>query len=457
MNSIDAVWYVFIYLVSAFAVLAGTDWRLAVPMVIWLIIVACHVTITMRGLAKSAEAVAEARSVMSGGIIDSYTNVQTVKMFALHDHEDSYAGEMLMAAHRETKRLNRNITYIWVPLHCFNYIVIAANAGLGLYLWQQGSITSDALVMSLPIIIQLTNMSGWVTGIMSGIVENIGTIRDGEKLIAKPWSITDAPQANELEVTGGQIRFDNVNFSYSPENTKHDIVIDGVNLHIQPGEKIGLIGRSGAGKSTLVSLLLRFFELDSGRISIDGQSVADVTQDSLRTNIAMVSQDSSLLHRSIRDNIMIGRQSASEADMINAAKQAKAHEFILGLEDSKGRKGYDAHAGERGVKLSGGQRQRIALARVILKNAPILVLDEATSALDSEVEAAIQEQLLALMKDKTAIVIAHRLSTIAAMDRLIVLDQGRILEQGRHEEVLTEGGLYAQLWQHQSGGFIKPA
>ncbi|MGI9372486.1 MAG: ABC transporter ATP-binding protein [Hyphomicrobiales bacterium] len=457
MNSADALCYAAIYLITAITALMSADWRLAMPLLVWLVIIATYVGFMVRKLADASEKVSDARSTLTGAIIDSYTNIQLVKMFALNKHEDSYAADKLMDAQSTSERFFRVVNGIWLPLELCNYVMIATSAAYGLYLWQQGVVSTGALAMALPLVIRLAGMSNWITGVVTRIFENIGTIRDGEKLIAQPWTITDADHAKELQISGGEIHFDGVKFSYSPEESSREIVIDNINLRVKAGEKIGLIGRSGAGKSTLVNLLLRFFELDEGRITIDGQSIKDVTQDSLRSNIAMVSQDSSLLHRSIRDNILIGKPGATEEDMFRVARQASAHDFILGLEDGKGRKGYEAHAGERGVRVSGGQRQRIALARVLLKNAPILVLDEATSALDSEAEAAIQDQLMGLMEGKTAIVIAHRLSTIAAMDRLIVMDQGRILEEGSHEELLTKGGLYASLWNRQSGGFLKSA
>ena len=354
-------------------------------------------------------------------------------------------------------------------LSALNALLLVSTATIGITLWAKGLVDAGTVATALPLAWTIANVAGWVSWEVTGIFENIGVVQEGMEAIARPHQIVDAPQAKPLQVSAGDIRFERVSFHYgrelSPEADDTDGsgvlrrggVIHDLTLHIKPGEKVGLVGRSGAGKSTLVNLLLRFYDVEQGRILIDGEDVTGVTQDSLRAQIGMVTQDTSLLHRSVRDNILYGRPEASEAEMIAAARKAQAHEFILGLEDLKGRRGYDAHVGERGVKLSGGQRQRIAIARVLLKNAPILVLDEATSALDSEAEQAIQEQLNNLMAGKTVIAIAHRLSTIAAMDRLVILDQGRIVEDGTHHDLIARGGIYAELWARQSGGFIAKA
>ncbi len=459
LNFVGPVWYVSIFLVITLVALAWADWRLAIPMLVWLVCVVGFLRVMMPILGKSAEDVADARSDLNGRMVDAYTNIQTIKLFASQAREDAYATNAIRETHEKNLQVARAITDIWLPLSFFNAAAIVGTIALGLYLWHQGAITIGALAMALPLTIQVTNMADWITQIISSIVEGMGTARDGMKMITQPHEIVDRADAKVLVAARGTIRFDHVTFAYQSTDDEKargpGAVIRDFNLDIAGGEKVGIIGRSGAGKSTLVNLLLRFFDVSEGVISIDGQDISQVTQESLRANIAMVTQDTSLLHRSIRENILIGRPGASEADIIGATKQAAADTFIGDLQDWKGRQGFDAHAGERGVKLSGGQRQRIALARVILKDAPILILDEATSALDSEVEAAIQEQFAQIMHGKTAIVIAHRLSTIAALDRLVVLDAGRIIETGTHEELIKTEGLYAQLWQHQSGGFLR--
>ncbi|MDP1907452.1 MAG: ABC transporter ATP-binding protein, partial [Hyphomicrobium sp.] len=341
--------------------------------------------------------------------------------------------------------------------NCLNALLLFSVAGTSLWLWSIGAVTTGAIALSVGLVLRLQGMSHWIMWEVAGLFENIGVVQDGLETIARERSVVDAPDAKPLVVPRGEIQFDHIRFNYGRNASGRGSVIEDLTLHVAPGEKVGLVGRSGAGKSTLVSLLMRFYDLDGGRVLIDGQDIAHVTQDSLRAQIGMVTQDTSLLHRSVMDNILYGRSDdgdAGAADAAGAAKKAAAHDFISNLEDLKGRRGYDAHVGERGVKLSGGQRQRVAIARVLLKDAPILILDEATSALDSEVEAAIQEQLVNLMKGKTVIAIAHRLSTIAAMDRLIILDEGRIVEQGAHAELIQRGGLYAELWARQSGGFL---
>ncbi len=393
---------------------------------------------------------ADARSLMTGRIVDSYTNIITLKLFSHSSRESDYVrdgmSEFLNTVHPQM----RLVTKLNVVLWSLNMLLIFSTAALGIYLWINGSITPGAIAIVISLAIRLTGMSHWIMWEISSLFENIGTVQDGINTLSVPNAITDNEQAKDLQVTEGDIRFDNVSFAYNDDGQ----VFNRLNLHIPGTEKVGIVGRSGAGKSSLVSLMLRFYDIQSGTLSIDQQNIRDVRQESLRANIAMVTQDTSLLHRSVRENIMFGRPQASEEQMIAAAKQAQAHEFILSLRDNKGRRGYDAHVGERGVTLSGGQRQRIAIARVLLKDAPILILDEATSALDSEVEASIQQSLNKLMQGKTVIAIAHRLSTIAAMDRLIVFDKGEIVEQGTHQQLIAKNGVYTKLWNHQSGGFI---
>jgi ATP-binding cassette subfamily B multidrug efflux pump len=405
--------------------------------------------------------VSEGRSMLTGRIVDSYTNILTVKLFARAREEDAYVRDAIDIHTGLFYRSLRLNTLFGLSLSTLNALMVTGTGALALVLWTQGKVEVGTVAMALPLSWQIINISGWVAWQITSIFENIGVIQEGMMTIARPIALTDRPDAAELKVTRGEIKFDHVQFGYGRErfisedgHERPFAVIDGLSLTVKPGEKIGLIGRSGAGKSTLVNLLLRFFDLEGGRILIDGQDIAAVAQESLRAQISMVTQDTSLLHRSIGDNIRYGRPQATEAEIVAAAKLAHAHEFILELEDWKQRHGYAAQVGERGVKLSGGQRQRIAIARVILKDAPILVLDEATSALDSEVEAAIQSSLGALMTGKTVIAIAHRLSTIARMDRLIVLERGHIVEQGSHDELLRHGGHYAALWRRQSGGFI---
>jgi ATP-binding cassette subfamily B multidrug efflux pump len=392
----------------------------------------------------------DARSALTGRIVDSYTNIQTVKLFAHTDRESAYARDALgehLRRYQSQLRLNTTMEFV---LWSLNGMMLVGTTGLALYLWSQQLVSIGAIAVVTGLIIRLMNMSGWFMWTLAGIFENVGTVQESMETIARPYQVVDKPDAKPLAIRRGEIVFDHVKFNYGQTRG----VLQDLSLTIAPGEKVGLVGRSGAGKSTLVSVLLRFFDLEGGRILIDGQDVRDVSQDSLRAAIGLVTQDTSLLHRSVRDNILYGRPDATPEQVIAAAKRAQAHDFIQGLGDPAGRAGYDAHVGERGVKLSGGQRQRIAIARVLLKNAPILVLDEATSALDSEVEAAIQEQLYNLMEGKTVIAIAHRLSTIAMMDRLIVMDHGRIVEQGTHAELIRRGGLYAELWERQSGGFL---
>jgi len=397
-----------------------------------------------------AAATAEARSTLTGRIVDSYTNALTVKLFAHADREDAYAREALREHLAIYQRQLRMITMMNITIWLTNGLLIVTSGGLALALWSAGVLSIGAIALVIALTIRIVNMSGWVVWVVTSIFENIGTVQEGMETISMAHTVENAAGAAPLNIINGRIEFQSITFHYGKEGG----VIDNLSLTVSPGEKVGLVGRSGAGKSTLVNSLLRFYDLEGGRILIDGQDISQVTQDSLRGSIGMVTQDTSLLHRSVLDNILYGRPGAGRDAAIRAARHAQAHDFIEELVDAKGRRGYDAHVGERGVKLSGGQRQRIAIARVLLKNAPILILDEATSALDSEVEAAIHDQLHNLMAGKTAIAIAHRLSTIAAMDRLVIMDKGRIVEEGNHEALLAAGGLYADLWKRQSGGFL---
>jgi ATP-binding cassette, subfamily B, multidrug efflux pump len=446
----DAIWFVVVYTTSAIYLFAQADWRLTLPIIAWILLYIGVIRYFVPRIQARAAATAEARSTLTGRIVDSYTNIMTVKLFAHADREDQYAREAFQEHLGIYQRQLRMITTMNVVIWMTNGLLIVASGGLALWLWSTGTVTIGAIALVIALTIRIVNMSGWVIWVVTSIFENIGNVQEGMETIARPQLVVDSPDAAPLRVTDGRIEYDRIRFHYG----KAGGVIEDLSLTMRPGEKVGLVGRSGAGKSTLVNVLLRFYDLDGGRILIDGQDIAHVTQDSLRAQIGMVTQDTSLLHRSVLENILYGRPEAGREAAIAAAKKAQAHDFIVGLEDSKGRRGYDAHVGERGVKLSGGQRQRIAIARVLLKNAPILILDEATSALDSEVEAAIQEQFANLMEGKTVIAIAHRLSTIAAMDRLIIMDEGRIVEEGSHEQLLARGGVYAELWRRQSGGFL---
>ncbi len=450
MKLLDMLVYVVVYFTGAVFLAASADWRLAIPFLIWLVAYVSMMFYFIPRMGKISEAQADARSLMTGRIVDSYTNIATVKLFSHSNREEKYAKDAMDQFLDTAYRQMRLFTVLNTLVLWSNSLLLAAVGGMGIWLWMQGLMTPGSLAVSLGLVMRFQGMSQWVMWEMSSLFENIGTVRDGISSLSVSRVVSDVPEAKALPVVKGDIKFENVSFHYG----KKGGVIDNLNLHIRPGEKIGLVGRSGAGKSTLVNLLLRFYDRADGRILIDGQDIAQVTQDSLRANIGVVTQDTSLLHRSVRDNIVYGRPDATEAMMREAADLAEATAFIEGLSDLQGRKGFDAHVGERGVKLSGGQRQRIAIARVLLKNAPILVLDEATSALDSEVEAAIQGQLQLLMSGKTVIAIAHRLSTIAMMDRLVVLDKGKVVETGTHAELVDTGGIYSQLWHRQSGGFI---
>jgi ATP-binding cassette, subfamily B, multidrug efflux pump len=450
VQAVDAIWYMAVHIAGALVIFWEADFRLTLPLLAWLGLYFIVLRIFVPRIQKLSTEASEARSWLTGRVVDSYTNMPTVKLFAHAEREDAYAREAMEAHIDRHKASLRNLTLMEFVLYSLNGALLVSVAGLALWLWSVNDVSMGAITVTLTLAIRIIAMSGWILFTVAGIFENIGVVQEGMQTISRAYDIKDRPDAKALVVGKGEIDFKDVRFHYG--NVKS--VIQGVSLTIKPGEKVGLVGRSGAGKSTLVNVLLRFYDLEGGRILIDGQDISHVTQDSLRAQIGVVTQDTSLLHRSVRDNILYGRIGATDADVIAAARKAHAHEFIQGLEDGRGRKGYDAHVGERGVKLSGGQRQRIAIARVLLKNAPILVLDEATSALDSEVEAAIQEQLMNLMAGKTVIAIAHRLSTIAAMDRLVIMDQGRIVEQGTHRELLTRGGLYAELWARQSGGFL---
>ncbi|RTY57291.1 ABC transporter ATP-binding protein [Pantoea sp. YU22] len=447
---VDAIWHVLIYAITSLVLFAEADWRLMIPLVLWIAAYIASLSYFVPRVKARSVVASQARSKLMGTIVDGYTNIATIKLFAHHDLEKRYAREALQEQTDKNYRLSRMVTSMDVTLSSLNGLLIVSTSGLALWLWSQSLISVGAIALATGLVVRLVNMSGWIMWVVNGIFENIGTVQDGINTIAQPLSVQDAPQAKKLEVTQGQIRYEDIRFDYGGGHQ----VINRLNLHIKPGEKIALIGPSGAGKSTLVNLLLRLYDLNGGRITIDDQNIAEVTQESLRGQIGMITQDTSLLHRSIRDNLLYGRPDATEEELQAAIHRARADEFIPRLSDAEGRTGLDAHVGERGVKLSGGQRQRIAIARVLLKNAPILIMDEATSALDSEVEAAIQESLGALMEGKTVIAIAHRLSTIAKMDRLIVLDKGHIVEMGNHSELLAHNGLYARLWRHQTSGFV---
>jgi len=446
----DIMVFVVIYVVTMTVVAGAFDTFLLIPFLAWVAVYICSVIYFVPRLSRTARAQADARSLMTGRITDAYTNMATVKLFSHANREASFARQSMQEFMVPVYRQMRLVTGFEFTNHSLSMLLIVGSSGSALWLWTQGAIGIGAVAAVTAMALRLNGISHWIMWEMAALFEHIGTVQDGMKTLSRPQQVVDHPQAKALQVSHGDIQFKDVRFSYGGERQ----VIDKLNLHIKAGEKIGLVGRSGAGKSTIVNLLLRFHDLSAGQILIDGQDIAQVTQTSLRKHIGMVTQDTALLHRSVRDNLMYGKPNASEAEMVAAAQGAEAHTFIQTLEDPQKRTGYDSHVGERGVKLSGGQRQRIAIARVMLKDAPILLLDEATSALDSEVEAAIQSSLYRLMTGKTVVAIAHRLSTIAAMDRLIVIDEGRIVEEGDHASLLAKGGLYARLWSHQSGGFL---
>jgi len=458
MKLLNVMVYIVVYFLSMLFIVAQADARLVLPLLVWLVIYIALQYYFVPRLKAIASKQADARSTMSGRIVDSYSNIATVKLFSHTQREAEYAQEGMEGFLKTVYKQMRLATGLNTSIQALNYLLVFVVAALSLYLWQENAIGIGAITIAISLALRLNGMAQWIMWEVSALFENIGTVVDGMETLSQPLQVTDVQEAKPLVVEQGNIEFNNMNFSYAMADKEGNIsqqrIINDLNLNIKAGEKVGLVGRSGAGKSTLVNALMRFYDLESGSIKIDDQDISKVQQESLRANIAMVTQDTSLLHRSVRENILYGRPDASEEDLQHAIHKAEAYDFIQGLADLEGNTGLDAQVGERGVKLSGGQRQRIAIARVLLKDAPILLLDEATSALDSEVEAAIQHSLYQLMEGKTVIAIAHRLSTIAAMDRLIVIDNGEIVEQGSHQELLEHKGIYAQLWAHQTGGFI---
>ena len=456
MKLLDVMVYVLVYFGAMLFFVADADLRLIVPMLIWLLAYIALQFYFVPRLKRVSTAQADARSEMTGRIVDSYTNITTIKLFSHTNREESYAKDSMDVFLQPVYQQMRLATGLSVSVQSLNYLLVFSVAALSLYLWAGSAITVGAIAIAISLALRLNGMAQWIMWEVSALFENIGTVADGIATLSRPIEVKDVANASKLAVPQGKIEFKQVGFNYGKQAVEGGkaAVLQQLELTIKPGEKVGLVGRSGAGKSTLVNLLLRFYDIESGNILIDGQDISTVSQESLRQQIAMVTQDTSLLHRSVRENIAYGKPDATEEELMLAAEQAEASEFIRDLTDPKGNSGFDAQVGERGVKLSGGQRQRIAIARVLLKNAPILILDEATSALDSEVEAAIQASLNKLMAGKTVIAIAHRLSTIAQMDRLIVLDEGKIVEQGSHSELIASGGIYTQLWAHQTGGFI---
>jgi ATP-binding cassette subfamily B multidrug efflux pump len=450
VQMVDALWYIVVYTGSALYLFAQADPWLTAPLLIWLVVYASLMVYFVPRMKTRAWIASDARSRAMGRIVDGYTNVTTLKLFAHAGREQGYVREAIDELAVKHRAQTRVTTMMDTSIAIANGFLIVGTCALALWLWSRGQVSVGAITVATGLVIRIHNMSGWIMWTVNGIFEDIGTVQDGMQTIARPLTVQDTPDARVLQVTRGEVHFENIHFHYG----KRGGVIAGLDLRVRPGEKIGLVGPSGAGKSTLVNILLRLYDLESGRILIDDQDIAQVTQESLRRQIGVVTQDTSLLHRSIRDNLLYGRPDASDEQLQQAVRKARADGFIETLVDGEGRRGYDAHVGERGVKLSGGQRQRIAIARVLLKDAPILVLDEATSALDSEVEAAIQDSLDELMGGKTVIAIAHRLSTIARMDRLVVMDDGAIVETGTHAELVARGGLYARLWARQTGGFV---
>jgi ATP-binding cassette, subfamily B, multidrug efflux pump len=454
MKLLDILVYVSVYFLSIVTLVFSANWRLTLPLLMWFVIYLIILRNLIPRLRKVSQRQADARSLMTGRIVDSYTNITTVKLFSHTNREAEYARQGMAGFLDTVYPQMRLVTVLNACVWFSNGLLVFSVSALSIYLWTLSMVTPGEIAVTISLCLRLNGMSQWIMWEVSSLFENIGTVQDGINTLSNPVAVKDAEDAKELKIEGGAIEFKQVNFGYAGVDVQLNTVFKDLNISIKPGERVGLVGRSGAGKSSLVNLLLRFYELQSGQILIDGQDIKQLKQESLRANISMVTQDTSLLHRSVRDNILYGRVDASEQDMRLAARQAEADEFILSLSDNHGRQGYDAHVGERGVKLSGGQRQRIAIARVMLKDAPILILDEATSALDSEVEAAIQHCLDKIMVNKTVLAIAHRLSTIAQMDRLLVLDRGQIVESGTHAELLAQNGIYAKLWAHQTGGFI---
>ncbi len=450
MKIIDVFVYAISFFASMLALVFAADWRLVTPLVVWIVVYSLILSYFVPRLRRLSSEQADARSMMTGRIVDSYTNIATVKLFSHAGREEAYAKDGMDAFLDTVHRQMRQITLLNILVDINNAIVLFSISALSIWFWLGGSVSIGAIAVAIGLAMRINGMSQWIMWEVSALFENIGTVYDGMGMMTKPHDIVDMPAATPLAVPKGEIVYDHVRFHYGKDKG----VINDFSLTIEAGEKVGLVGRSGAGKTTLMNLLLRFYDLEKGRITIDGQDISSVPQESLRSLVGVVTQDTSLLHRSIRDNIAYGRPQATDAEVIEAAKRANAWDFIEGLVDMQGRKALDAQVGERGVKLSGGQRQRIAIARVFLKNAPILILDEATSALDSEVEAAIQESLFSLMEGKTVIAIAHRLSTLTQMDRLVVLDKGDIVETGTHGELVARGGIYADLWNRQSGGFL---